>query len=383
MNKKLIASLALMFSVGLGGTSFAAVDTDYTAEIEALKQRIADLEKKANEKPKAFAAKRDDGLKLGGDFRIRYIDDHSGDTSVEQRVRLELQKKIDKNASFYGRWYVMNNNEMGRTINDTSGLNDTRDYPDFDAKDKNQVSDAYIEINKFMGSPNTLTFGRFGQDIGATKYWSSAGSLGMIDGIKADIGKKQNVTVGFANWSPASSYATYSSKKSAEENFHKKLEDTFFVNGKFPVSKATDIYGMWVKEQTGDNSDYDVRGLGFKTDLADNLKLYADYTRNYAQENDPKGYYISMRYKGANDDKPHSWGLRAEYRFIETGNMYTTSLTGSSILPSSNIKGPAVSLHWAPAKNFLIEGFQTFDTKKATTGEGTENYTRLQVMTSF
>ncbi|MPN26217.1 hypothetical protein SDC9_173641 [bioreactor metagenome] len=74
------------------------------------------------------------------------------------------------NSTFYSRWYVMANNEMGRTINDTSGLNDTRDYADFDAKDKNLVSDAYIKYNKFLGSKNSVTFGRFGQDLGATKY---------------------------------------------------------------------------------------------------------------------------------------------------------------------------------------------------------------------
>lgn len=95
MKKSLIASIVLILSVGFSGTGFANIDTSYLSEIEALKHRISDLEK-----PKTVVAKRDDGLNLGGDVRIRYIDDHSGDTSIQTKSSARTPKESKQKFYF-------------------------------------------------------------------------------------------------------------------------------------------------------------------------------------------------------------------------------------------------------------------------------------------
>lgn len=387
MKKHLAASLALMVSLGFAGSVFAAQSPE--AEIESLKARIVVLEQNMKEekaaKTKAKTGnKAKDDWKFNGDFRIRYMDKHTGDTSFEQRIRLGLTHKITDDISFYGRWFVMKDNEMGLSSANNAGLDPAyySKYGDIDAADNNLLSDAYIRAKNFLG-PNTITFGRFGQNMGATTYWSSAGTLGLIDGVKIGFGKDENVTVGFANWSAVSSYSTYSKKKTDEENFHKKLEDTLFLSTKHQTSKATSVHGMWIKEMTGDNSDFDVRGLGFKTKLSDDFRLLADYSRNYGQPDNPFGCYISLRYKDVDADVPHSYELRADYRNIHKGNMYSALLNGLQTISGSDNKGPVVSAHWAVTKNVLLEGYQSFNTKDVHTGESLSGFTRLQVLTKF
>lgn len=389
MKKLISASIALLVSLGFNGSVLAASNSENAAEIESLKARIAVLEKGMKEQKEEkgnvkVSTKAKDDWKFGGDFRIRYVDKHDGDPAFEQRVRLGLTHKITEDISFYGRWFIMKDNEMGLSGANNDSLDPAHysDYADNDAADNNLLSDAYIRAKSFLG-PNTFTMGRFGQSLGATTYWSSAGTLGLIDGFKVDIGKDQNITLGFANWSAAGSYSTYSKKKTNEDNFHKKLEDALFLSTKYPASKATDLYGMWVKETTGDNSDFDVRGLGFKTRLNDNLKLLADYTRNYGQSDNPFGCYISLRYKDVDEDVPHSYELRLDYRDIHKGNMYTALLNGVQTISGSDFKGPLVSAHWAVTKKVIIEGYQSFSTKNVNTGEDSNEYSRFQVSTKF
>jgi hypothetical protein len=207
MKKQLVTTIIAISFLGLTGNVFAATNEESAAELNSLKQRIADLEIKmqaqSQDTAKAAAQKKEnDKLKFSGDFRIRSVW-NDGPATFEQRVRLALTDKVNDNTTFYVRWAVMNNNQMGTTARGNDNLPSTSKDDDRTAQDRNIVSDAYMKVDKLFGSNTSVTMGRFGQDIGATGYWNSEGNIGLIDGVKFDTKvEKLRTTVGFANWSP-------------------------------------------------------------------------------------------------------------------------------------------------------------------------------------
>jgi hypothetical protein len=376
LKKGLVISLALIFTLGIASTAFAASEPDYAQEIAALKMRLAEMEK-AMKKVKPAAKAEASKLNFdGSDFRIRWIKDGAdeGDSTFEERVRLNMNYKVNDDITFNARWRVENENEFGKTGSV--------------GKDGYMISDANIIMKNVMGS--TMTMGRFSQGFGATGYWNST-ALGLIDGVKFSTGKKVKVTAGFANFG---AYTAPKQTITVTENSSGKhtvkvtnthtpaLEDAFFMNANYATSKATTLYGMYVQEETGSGSDFNVKGLGVRTKLNDDFKFLGDYTKNYGKANDPTGYYLSLRWKEADEDVPGSFGLRLDYRKVENGNMFSASGQGVSI-PTQKYRGPAISAHYAIAKNVILEGFQTFNTKDADSGADKPNYSRMQLTVDF
>lgn len=370
MKKKLAVSLALLFTIGFASTAFAASTPDTMKEIEALKVRIAELEKSV--KPTKASKPVESKLNFeGSDFRVRWINDskNGGDSSFEQRVRLNMNYKVNDDISFNARWRLTNENEFGTTGD----------------KDLNKLSDANVSMKNVLGA--TMTVGRFSQGFGANSYWNST-ALGLIDGVKFSAGKDVKVTFGFADFG---AYTAPKETITVNPTTHKVtvttthtpvLDEAFFINASYATSKATTLYAMYLKEKSGADSDYNVAGLGVRTKLSDVFQFWGDYTKNSAKPNNPSGLYLSLRWKGADEDIPGSFGMRLDYRDIETGNMFSTSGQGVSI-PTQKFKGPAVSAHYAIAKNVILEGFQTFNSKSADTGLSVPNYTRLQTTVIF
>lgn len=376
MKKSIVITLALMFTFSIASTAFAATSSDYAQELDSLKARIAELEKMMK-KTKAVPAKTDNKLSFdGSDFRIRWVNDGAddGDSVFQERVRLNMNYKVNDNVTFNARWRVENENEFGKTGSV--------------GKDGYMISDANIIMKNVIGT--TMTMGRFSQAFGATGYWSS-NTIGLIDGVKFSTGKAVKVTAGYANFG---SFTAPKQTITVTENASGKhtvtvtdthtpaLEDALFVNASYATSKATTLYGMYVQEQTGSGSDFNVKGLGVRTKLNEDFQFYGDYTKNYGKANDPAGYYLSLRWKGADEDAPGSFGMRFDYRKVENGNMFSTSGQGVNI-PTQKFQGPAISAHYAIAKNVVVEGYQTFNTKNADDGTSQPNYSRMQVTVGF
>ena len=397
MKKKLALSLALMFSLGMTGTVFAASEPDMAAELASLKARMAELEKSmATAK---VSKKKDNDNKLsfeGSDYRVRWIKDGAddGDSAFMQRIRLNMNYKVNDKIAFNTRWRVLNENEFGKA----GSITDSDGKTALQGKDSYFVSDVNMAIKDVLGS--TMTIGRFSQAFGTTNYWNST-AIGLIDGVKFDTKINDlKVAAGYANFgafaTPTAKFTTTSkttydsvTKKytttstTTQTNTSKpKLEDAVFLNASYPISKATNLNAMWVKEVSGADSNFNVRGLGVNTQLNNDFKLVGDYNVNYGQANNPSGYYVSLRWKGAKDDVPGSFGMRLDYRDIKAGNMFSSSGTGVSI-PTEGYKGPAISAHYAMDKNIILEGFQTFKTKDADTGDDLPNYSRVQLTVGF
>lgn len=381
MKKRLATAILMSLLLSGANIGFAAPSEDYSAELNALKQRMAELEAKmqaSDTKGKdKTKAKTDDKFKFSGDFRVRSVWS-GGPATFEERVRLALTNQVNDNTTFYVRWAVMNNNQMGTTAryNDVLPNNSTDD--DMSAQDRNIVSDAYMRVDNLFGTKNSVTLGRFGQDIGATNYWNSAGNIGLIDGIKFDTKVNDlKATIGFANWS-----ALASAKKSG---VNRTLQNAMFVNASYKLSEPTTLYWTYVKETNSSDSpiNFQVTGPGIRARLSDNWSFRGDYLRNYAEEGNPLGEYYSLMYKGANDQKPHSWGVSLDYHYVQPNNVAYTLATGIQMQPSGDIKGPGMTAHYSPDKNCMVDFYQTFNTRKASTGERTNNYSRIQVVYGF
>lgn len=385
--KRCLAVIAVAaFLMNGSAVAFAAEGTDYAAEIKAMKTRIAELESKMQAADKKKPAKAgEDKVKFGGDFRVRYV--NSDSYSFEQRVRLNLKYKVSDDIDFNARWVVMKDNQMGLTSNYNNQLPNTSNDPNLEATDLNTISDAYVTVKRFLGGDGSFVLGRFGQDIGATRFWNSSGTFGMIDGFKYNTSfGAVKTTIGYANWSPlAKTTATGGTTGKWTNIQDRALQNAYFITTQGPVGHSTDLYGVWLTETSSSNGtkDYYIRGLGVKTKLNPELTFVADYLRNYAKPDNPKGIYASLRLGDADDQRPHSFEMRFDYHNIEKGNVPYTASTGVSLQPSGDIKGPGFSLHYCPAKNSLLELFQSFNASKNSTGARLPSYTRLQYVIGF
>lgn len=368
MSKAFIVTLTIVFALGIGSTAFAAVDPDYAREIEGLKTRIVQLEQAMKAAAVKKEAKEENRLNFdGSDFRIRWIKDgaNKGDSTFQERVRLNMNYLVNDDVAFNARWRVENENELGKTGSV--------------GKDGYMLSDANVIMKNVIGT--TMTLGRFSQGFGATGYWNST-TIGLIDGAKVSFGKDLKVTVGFANFGAYTAPKDTVSGTKIVSTHTPTLEDAIFIDASYATSKATTLYAMLVQERTGVDSDFDVQGFGIRTRLDDNFQFLGDYATNYGKPHNPTGWYLSLRWRGADSKAPGSFGMRFDYRKIKDGNMFSTSGTNSNI-PTMKFQGPALSAHYAIAKNVVVEGFQTFNTKDADTGKSQPNYSRLQVLVGF
>lgn len=384
MRRKITSVLTAAVVLGSMGTAFAADVDSEKAELNTLKERLAVLEskiaaqdKKINNQEKETKALQEynkNDFKIGGDARLRYIDEGSVSkgkgSKFDERFRLTMEKRVNDNASFFSRWVVVNNNRFGQT----------------GEKDNNiLVSNAAFKFNNFMNTKNLeLSAGRFGQDFGATQYLL-AEATGRMDGVKlTQTTDKLQYTVGYADLSSQSGKGeTIVEGGKVKNKPLPKIGDAIFAAVKYDANKDTSLYGSFIKEEASDASnDYDYRGIGVKTKVADNLNVFADYARNYAKPGDPAGFYSSLRYKTADTKIPKSFEFRVDYRDIKTGNMHEVGL-GNVALPQQGYKGPGLSFIYIPVENTRVAIYQTFNTKDADTGLNKDEYTRAEVTWKF
>ncbi|MCR5177335.1 MAG: hypothetical protein K6C05_10900 [Anaerovibrio sp.] len=441
-SKKLLAlTLSTAFSLNIAAVASAEPSPEQLdalrAEIKELRQ-VLKVEKAKHKYQKAKDIERGKEWNIHGDVRTRYAKvDH--EDVLTQRFRLSIDHPVGDTMRFVGRWAVMNNNEYGLSTqyakslfrwNNANVYDSNKTYPDFSAADNNWISDAYIDMYRVCGS--TLTIGRFGHTFGATGFWSDADASGGIDGVKASFdfrGGKDNLTVGYANFSPAQDYpkyvtggtsATYASgANAAPYYFSKGIGDALFITGKKQIDDQSTIYASWLhqyrtanknsslmgSELTGttsvingnwDGAKHDIWGIGFKHDFNSNLTLLGDYMNNRCFNAHQDAVYLSLRYKQADITKHGTFGLNLDYRRIgapytrdnKKGTEYFSILAGNRLssdmtLVEDNAKGFVFGFQWVPGKNILIEGRQAIGTKYTDTGNKAPDYSSLSISTKF
>ncbi|SFL46785.1 hypothetical protein [Pelosinus propionicus] len=375
MKKHVFTCIAAALILSITGSAYAAEPTleEQQAELSALKTRLATVEKqlktqesKQKKTEETIKKSKDSDVKFYGDARVRSIDSGDG-YEFEQRVRLNLEKQINKNAFFRVRGIIMNENEMGAT-----GTSDNY----------NKIDNAYMQFNNLYGDKNSsIKLGRFGHSFGTTGYWSSAGSLGMYDGIEVTTGKVVKVSAGFGDWGGAKDNNSSTDGKRTTAN---KIEKNVFLKLGYKPSEATALQAWHIRETNADASpvDYEVTGLGFKSDIGKNWSLAGDYSKNVAIDDKPVGKFFTLSYGNANYRNEHSYEARLYYADVDKGNVPGT-LNKSINIPCNDVKGPGVSLHYVVAENVLAEFLTGFNMEKKSTGKDADNYYRFQVSTNF
>lgn len=376
MKRKITSLLTAAIVASVMGTGYAAAGeiSPEQAEINMLKERLAILESKISEQEKRsdqveakadkLKEKSDKDFQFNGDARLRYRDEGKG-SNFDQRFRLTMKKPVDDHSYFFSRWVVMNNNKFGATGEKDTSVN---------------VYNATFHYDDFLNVDGlAIEAGRIGQNFGATQYLL-AESTGRIDGVK--FIKKQdklNYTIGYGDFSAQSGKgdAVVGKSQIVKNQADPELGEAIFAELQYKPTKDTTIYGSYINEKSSDNpKDFDYRGIGVKTKVAENLNLLADYSRNYAKDNNPSGLYTSLRYRAADYNTPKSFEVRLDYRDIERGNMHETGL-GNVSLPQHGYRGPGISFLYVPVKNTRFAFHQTFNTKDADTGADKDDLTRL------
>ncbi|MCR5177334.1 MAG: hypothetical protein K6C05_10895 [Anaerovibrio sp.] len=380
---KLIAVAMLGLSLS-GGSVAAAQASDAETELAALETELAALEAElAQERgtikeEKAKVTKEPNKTAISGDARVKYAYLGNG-ANWYYRGRIALKHDINDTVSVYARWGLMNDNPMGLSEHYTHKINtfSTKNYqqgyspaniiyPDMDATDGSWVSDANLQVKRFLGTDKT-TLGRFGQTFGSTGLMGNEDSYGGIDGVKFDwSGKVGALTVGYAKFGALSKYpaintgvALTTGTEYVGSAFQRKpIEQALFINAKVNLGPAVSLHGMWIKEMNNGKSqliatgsaytpyffdnpnEYDLRGVGITAQITPTLKLVGDYIINandfqttlgvgatsaakakskYGVYKYPrqKAEYISLRYKEAKWGDKGSFGINLDWRHID------------------------------------------------------------------
>lgn len=384
MKKQIVTCLTAAVILGIGGSVYAGTPTveEQETEIVLLKERLAAIETQLKEQKMqinqqqmkqkktddTMKKKNGNDLKFYGDARIRAIDNGKKDGyTFEQRVRLNIEKRMNKDAFFKIRGIFMNENEMG-----TTGDKDI----------KSKIDNAYMQFNNLYGDKNSsLKIGRFGHSFGKTGYWSSAGSLGMYDGLEFTTGNKLKVSTGFGDWGGAKDD---NEKTDSKETTANKLEENVFLKLGYNPSKATSLQAWYIRETNANASpvDYEVTGLGVKSDIGKDLSLAADYSRNAAIEGNPEGKFFTLTYGDADYLKRHSYEARLYYSDVDKGNV-PSALNKSINIPCNDVKGPGLSLHYVVSKGVMAEFLTAFDAETKSSGKDLGDYYRFQVSAKF
>ena len=441
-SKKYIAMLlSTAFSLNVAAVASAAPSPEQLdalrAEIKELRQ-VLKVEKAKHKYQKAKDKERAKELDIHVDARTKYAKVGHEDV-LTNRFRVSMNAPVGDTMRFKARWAVMNNNEYGLSSNYSNSLyrwngdkinSSANTYPDFTSADNNWLSDAYVEMDRVFGS--TLSIGRFGHTFGATGFWSDAETCGGIDGVKASFdlrGGKDNITIGYANFSPTQDYPNYVTQgyaaqypdgsNAAPYYFSKGIGDALFITGKTDIGDKSTIYASWLHQyrtanknsslmtselmghkdpinDTWDGAKHDIWGIGFKHKFGDNVTLLGDYMNNRCFSGHQDAAYLSLRYKGADMEKRGTFGLNLDYSrtsapYTRTNNKgieYYSILAGNKLSSDmtwvkDNTNAFVFGFQWVPGKNILIEGKQTFNTKYTDTGDKAPDYSSLSVSTKF
>ena len=419
MNKKARVLTCAALLTAMSTTAFAAEATDTSAELNDLKARLAALEQRIDAQDKALKASeeelakykkntaaapaksKNDDWKFYGDARIRAIQSDGDDSfHFQQRVRLNLEKRIGKNATFRVRDILVNENTMGDS--GSYSYADGTKLTTSDGKDTtNKIDNAYVQFDSLGNDPilkNTmLKIGRFGHDFGTTGYWASKGSLGMYDGVEFETRlNKFTIGGGFGDWGGGKAHSndyisvTSAGKASIKQGSDSKgtttnkLEKNYFVKLGYTPSSATRFQLWHIHELRGKYSptDYSVTGLGLVQKLGDNFTLAADYSKNMAVSGNPQGTVAVLTYKGASYNKPHSYGVSLYYIDVDKFNVANT-LTKSVNIPTNDNRGIGLGFSYILSKDIRADFLTEFDMEKKSTGEKIGNYYRAQLSLRF
>ncbi len=344
--------------------------TEFAVELNNLGVRVANLEANAS------------SVKITGDVRFRFINLHDSTKANDfyERIRLNMNAKINEDTSFYGRIMTGYLNQgtgtlvTGPTVNTPDGNPNKSSYL--------ILGNAQMTTKNIFNTGATFILGRQSwQGIGPTGYVVSA-PTGMLDAaqiaFKVD---RADLSVGYGDFSPAM-------KNSPNALV---INKALFANLKYPTSKATSLYVSYLNQKSAgeiagaSNVKFTLSDFGIVTKVTQNLTLTAETFRNTAVATTPKGYLARLTYKDFNPAVKGSWTAFAEY-YKTDANLapnYSDFNTTNNVSFGNDKKAWDIQASFAVAKNIQLDAIQTFNTKVTSTGASAPNYSRVNITYYF
>lgn len=411
MKKKLAASLALAFTMGIAGTAFAAnpfVDVpakhwSYDAVSKLAADGIVDgygdgsfkgdksmtryemativakamaKEEKANAEDKALIQKLSaeyaqeldnlgvkvaalekkaaaDTVNISGEARLRY-ENHKYETAsandITLRTRLHVNGKINDEWGYYGRLQAITD-----LNSDDNGTEVTMD-------------NAYVSGP--VGS-TTVTAGRF-------DYFKGHGLMidSTLNGANVAFGSKLKTNV------------FYGTENHDNVLYATEKPETYGIDFKYAAGKTNLNAGYYVFKDSSFSSTFDsdkvkVWEVGFDTPIVKNLTLNGDYGKSDADDQD-KAYTVGLAYKASDVKAPGSFSVFANYRNIEAAASPEATFDQAYAFGTqiAGGKGYEVGFSYVPMANALWK-FQYVDVKSTVDGATNDKSKLYQTQVEF
>lgn len=266
------------------GANVDKLAAEFADELDSLGVRVANLEKKT------------DNVRITGQIRYEY-GDRSGDMQKKygKVAQHRLRSRIFVNGTINEDWSYTGRFENNQSLKDDSG-NDTLKFNQAyvngkigGAKLLAGKTDHYVGNGFIYDDTAEKIELSYGKDVQLTAYYGIPTDYGYDKMWGASVGGK------IGNLSLSAGY----------DEFQDALAgiDSYGIDNSAEVGSDNGIWNVSAKYKFDDFT------LG-ATYLDSNIDLKSDALYKDADTN---GYVISANYKGANKNKPGSWGLFANY----------------------------------------------------------------------
>ncbi|HWR38889.1 MAG TPA: S-layer homology domain-containing protein [Patescibacteria group bacterium] len=359
------------------------LQVEFAAELQNLGVRVEKLEKNMG------------SVQFSGDARIRYMKNldlsgtnAAGSTSpgrFENRIRLTATADLNEEWSFSGRFGAQNTSNMddgsGNRIssNGMTGF-DRMELKYAPAKNKNWaftlgrsdvfVGQGMIYDNFFDGFTATYTTDKFrarawlGENANTINMWLDESSVAEVN--------SQNLSMVELFWQAS------------------------------PKVQLTTAYMKNISSQY----PFKIFTIGGNAQLSDDFKLSAEWAKNYYNFSEIQNaaydataqktaWWVDLAYKGADPEKPGTWGMDIAYKSqgkdsidtVQTTWNYSSGISGST-LGGYGLKGWEFNFNYTFAKganlNLGVGVFKPYDTNYSLATGGFDKYnTAYHAITTF
>ncbi len=334
------------------GANVDRLSAEFAEELEGLGVRVTSLEKKA------------DNVQVTGEVYYYYANSNHAITESGKKYENELRTRLYVTGAVNDNWKYVGRLENRQHFNDNVGNEKTE-----------------FNVAKLEGRLGGLkvTAGADDDEFGEGCIYD-----GEHDAVKVTYGDKFYVSGAYGKLTEINedSYAPAEGEKFAKRFWNAEVgtKTDGFVNGKFGyLNTKLDTDG-----KTGYNGKDDLgiwyAGLGFN--LTDDLGLSALYLKGSrdkiagGQQIDDDGLALTLSYKGAEEAKPGSWGLTANYYRQGKSTYLLHTIDGYTDF-KSGFKGWSVGGELTVAKN-MVMGINYYDTRPMKTEiDGKDSKTRV------
>jgi hypothetical protein len=284
----------------------------------------------------ATPASTADNVKFSGFYRLRYHTMRDNTNQANNLHGLYSRIELDSTVKIADEWTGNFAWEAYKDFYSDAGHHSGTYASAWGASGYNGVNDLTIANVTGPIAGTKMTVGKFNNTFGSGLIFDD-----YVSGVKFEFGNKLKTKLVYAEAdsniegnTPANSYLS-------------KLNKVTSVDFNYGLSKATSLTASFQNWKSKDSTldSMNVYDLGITSALDENFSAYGTYDKTSANDNN-KAYVIGLSYKGANPDKPHSFGA-----FLDYENFQQNTAIDTTYWVNPGTKGFAAGFSYVPTKN--------------------------------